>query len=57
MMLVKERMRRKKVHHLPVLDRDDHLAGIVTEAVARAGGNIIAMGTPLAQTIEDVRGA
>jgi len=56
-MLVKERMRRKKVHHLPVLDRDDHLAGIVTEAVARAGGNIIAMGTPLAQTIEDVRGA
>lgn len=56
-MLVKERMMRKKVHHLPVLDRDDRVAGIVTEAVTRAGGNIIAMVTPLVQTIEGVRGA
>jgi CBS domain-containing protein len=45
-MLVKERMRREKIHHLPALDKDDRLAGIVTGAA-----------TPLALTIEDVRDA
>jgi CBS-domain-containing membrane protein len=57
-------MKREKIHHLPVPGKDDRLAGIVTDAVTRAGGNIIAMGTVLGEypthgmcTIDDVRDA